>query len=190
MTRGADSELRVLEGGAAAADGDLVGEYLATLGGRSSATVDVYRRILGQLARWVEERPGGASGLRPELLTRTAVEDFLSELEARGHGSSHRAKAKSAISGFATWLGKEKGLLRKNPARGVEVPASQVLAPRRLSPDQRYVLKNLVEKEGSLRSEAIFALGYWAGCRVSDVSWLKVLDCHLGPKVGWLRVGQ
>ena len=160
MARGGESELRVLEGGAAAADGDLVGGYLATLGGRSPATVDAYRRILGQLARWIAERPGGASGLRPDLLTRTAVEGFLSGLEAKGHGPSHRAKAKSAISGFSVWLIEEKGLLRKNPTRGVEVPAMQVLAPRRLSPDQRYVLKNLVEKEGSARSAAIFALGY------------------------------
>ena len=52
------------------------------------------------------------------------------------------------------------------------------------------MLKNLVEKEGSLRSAAIFALGYWAGCRVSDVSWLKMEDCHVGPKVGWIRVGH
>ena len=181
--------LRVV-GGAEAERRDLIGEYLGTLGGRSASTVDAYRRILGQLAAWITERPGGASGLRPELLTRTAVEGFLSELEARGHGPSHRAKAKSAISGFATWLVEEEGLLRKNPARGVEVPAMQVLAPRRLSPDQRYVLKNLVEKEGSARSAAVFALGYWAGCRVSDVSWLKTEDCHVGPKVGWVRVGH
>jgi integrase len=66
----------------------------------------------------------------------------------------------------------------------------QVMAPRRLSPDQRYVLKNLVEREGSERSAAIFALGYWAGCRVSDVSWLAVENAHVGPKVGWLRVGH
>jgi site-specific recombinase XerC len=170
--------------------GDLIEEYLGTLGGRSGATVYAYGRVLRQLAAWVTERPGGASGFRPELLTRTAVEGFLSELDAKGHGTSHRAKAKSAISGFATWLIEEKGLLRKNPTRGVEVPAMQVLAPRRLSPDQRYVLKNLVEREGSPRSAAIFSLGYWAGCRVSDVSWLKAEDCHLGPKVGWLRVGH
>lgn len=93
--------------------------------------------------------PGGSDAFRPELFTRTAVEGFLSKLEARGHGTSHRAKAKSAISSFATWLVEEKGLLRKNPARGTEVPASQVLAPRRLSPDQRYVHKNLVEGEGA-----------------------------------------
>jgi integrase len=52
------------------------------------------------------------------------------------------------------------------------------------------VLKNLVEREGKARSEALFALGYWAGCRVSDASWLTVENAHLGPKVGWLRVGH
>ena len=181
--------LRAVEGAEASPE-DLVGEYLATLGGRSASTVDAYRRILRRLVAWIVERPGGGSGFRPELLTRTAVEGFLSDMEARGHGASHRAKAKSAISGFCVWLFEDRGLLRSNPTRGVEVPATQVLAPRRLSPDQRYVLKNLVEKEGGLRSAAIFALGYWAGCRVSDVSWLTLENCHVGPKVGWLKVGH
>jgi hypothetical protein len=45
-----------------------------------------------------------------------------------------------------------------NPARGVEVPPHQQLAPRVLSPDQRYVLRNLVERDGSRRSAALFAL--------------------------------
>ena len=181
--------LRVVEGAEAGPE-DLLGEYLATLGGRSASTVDAYGRILRRLAAWVAQRPGGASGFRPELLTRTAVEGFLSEMKAKSHGASHRAKAKSAISGFSVWLVEEKGLLRRNPTRGVEVAAMQVLAPRRLSPDRRYVLKNLVEKEWSARSAAVFALGYWAGCRVSDVSWLTLGNCHLGPKMGWIRVGH
>lgn len=122
-------ELRVV-GGGESARGDLVGEYLATLGVRSPTTVDAYSRGLRQFAAWIAERPGGFSGFRPELMTRTAVEGFLSELEARGHGASHRAKAKSAISGFCVWLVEEKGLLRRNPTRGLEVPATQVLAPR------------------------------------------------------------
>ena len=37
---------------------------------------------------------------------------------------------------------------------------------------------------------ALFALGYWAGCRVSEVSWLEMAHTHVGPKVGWLHVGQ
>lgn len=38
----------------------VVGEYLATLGGRSASMVDAYGRILRSLAGWVAERPGGA----------------------------------------------------------------------------------------------------------------------------------
>nr|WP_232331116.1 site-specific integrase [Thermoactinomyces sp. CICC 10521] len=64
------------------------------------------------------------------------------------------------------------------------------MAPRILTDDQRLVLRTLVERQGDLRSQAIFALGYWAGCRVSDVSWLKISDTHLTIKSGWLRVGH
>ncbi len=53
--------LRAVEGAEAGPE-DLVGEYLATLGGRSASTVDAYRRILRQLVAWIVERPGGASG--------------------------------------------------------------------------------------------------------------------------------
>jgi site-specific recombinase XerD len=170
--------------------GDLVEEYLQTLTGRSESTVEAYGRILRQLTTWVAERPGGMDGFRAELLTRTAVEGYLSDLAARGHGTSHRLRVKSAISGFCVWLIEEEGLLKRNPARGIEIPAQQLLAPRKLSPDQRYVLKNLVEREDSIRSEAIFALGYWAGCRVSDVSHLTVENAHIGPKIGWAKVGN
>ena len=41
---------------------DLVGEYLATLGGRSASTVDAYERTLRSLAGWVSGRPGGSGG--------------------------------------------------------------------------------------------------------------------------------
>lgn len=182
-------ELRVV-GEEEGVPGDLVGEYLATISGRSLATVEAYGRILRQLALWIGQRPGGGGEFRAELLTRTAVETYLSELGALGYSENHRAKVKSAISGFARWLVEDKELLRRNPASGVEIPPRQQLAPRVLSPDQRYVLRNLVERNGEARSAALFALGYWAGCRVSDVSWLKVDDTHLGPKVGWIRVGH
>lgn len=187
--RKAAPDLRVVEeqkGGSEV----LVAEYLQTISSRSAATVEAYGRILRQLTSWMSKKPGGSDTFRSELLTRTAVETYLSELGASGYSENHRAKVKSAISGFAQWLMEEKNLLRRNPARGVEIPPRQQLAPRMLSPDQRYVLKNLVERDGEARSAALFALGYWAGCRVSDVSWLKVEDTHLGPKVGWVRVGH
>lgn len=189
---GARSEPRNLRvvGETEADSENLVGEYLATFNGRSASTVEAYGQILRSLVVWVEERPGGSGGFRPELLTRTALESYLKELEERGYSTSHRSRVKSVASGFAGWLIEEKGMLGRNPARGVEVPAQPLLAPRRLSPDQRYILKNLVERDGKIRSEAIFALGYWAGCRVSDVSHLTVKNSYVGPKIGWLRVGH
>jgi len=50
-------------------------------------------------------------------------------------------------------------------------------------------LRTLVERADDPRGEARFALGYWAGCRVSDVAWLRAEHAHVGPKVGWLHVG-
>lgn len=114
---------------------DLLEEYLATIGGRSSATVESYGRILRQLTSWMSKKPGGSATFPPELLTRTAVETYLSELGASGYSENHRAKVKSAVSGFARWLIEEKEVLRRNPARGVEIPPRQQLAPRMLSPD-------------------------------------------------------
>lgn len=83
---------------------DLMGEYLATLGRRSVSTVEAYGRILRSLAGWVAERPGRSAGFRPELLTRTAVETYLKDLNARGYSVSHRSRVKSVASGFAGWL--------------------------------------------------------------------------------------
>jgi site-specific recombinase XerC len=84
----------------------------------------------------------------------------------------------------------EHGSLPRNPARGIVLPPQPLLAPRQLTPDQRFVLRTLVERERTPRSEAIFALGYWAGCRVSDIAWLRMDDAHVGSKIGWVRVGH
>lgn len=106
-----------------------------------------------------------------------------------GYSIAHRARVKSAVSGFARWLIEEKGILQRNPTRGLNIPPQPLLAPRQLSADQRYLLRNLIERDGAPRSEALFALGYWAGCRVSDVSWLRMEHTHVGFNLGWLHVG-
>ena len=168
----------------------LLSEYLWSLSGRSGGTVEAYARVLRQFRTWLAERPGSEGTFRPEQLTRTAVETYLAHLEAEGYSISHRARVKSAVSGFARWLIEEKGVLRRNPTRGVDIPAQPLLAPRQLSPDQRYVLRELVEDEDNPRGAALFALGYHAGCRVSDVAWLRTEHAHIGPKIGWLHVGH
>lgn len=164
-------------------------EYEAFLSGKTSSTVDAYLRVLRQVVQWIAQRPGSGGEFHPQLLTKTAMETYIAVLEANGYSIAHRARVKSAVSGFARWLIEEKGILQRNPTRGLNLPPQPLLAPRVLSADQRYILRHLIERDGSPRSEALFALGYWAGCRVSDVSWLLMEQTHISPKVGWLHVG-
>jgi site-specific recombinase XerC len=82
-----------------------------------------------------------------QQLTKAALQTYLTHLQSEGHSVSHCARVKSAVGGFARWLIEEKQLLRRNPARGVKLPPQPLLAPRELSPDQRYVLRNLVERK-------------------------------------------
>ncbi len=156
---------------------------------RNDATVDAYLRILRQFTEWVAKRPGHNKHFLPEYLTTTVAEGYLSFLKDQGYSISHRQRVKSVIKQFCQWLIDEKEALKRNPMRGIEINAQQTLAPRVLSPDQRFVLRNLVDKADELRGQALFALGYWAGCRVSDISHLLIEHTHVGPKVGWLHVG-
>ena len=168
-----------------------IDEYHQTrLAQKDAATVDAYLRILRQFTEWVAERPGHGKRFEPGQLTATAVELYVSSLKEQGYSVSHRMRVKSVISQFCQWLIEEKEALKRNPARGVEIKVQQTLAPRILSPDQRFVLRTLIEQDGDLRGKAIFALGYWAGCRVSDIAYLRLEYAHIGPKIGWLHVGH
>jgi site-specific recombinase XerD len=169
---------------------ELLAGYVQTISGKAGGTRAAYERILRQLTTWIAARPGAGGAFCPEHFTRTALETYLAQLAAAGYSVSHRARVKSAASGFARWLIEERGVLLRNPARGVDLPAQPLLAPRQLSTDQRYVLRSLVERADDRRGAAVFALGYWAGCRVSDVAWLRVEHAHIGPKLGWVHVGH
>jgi site-specific recombinase XerD len=67
--------------------------------------------------------------------------------------------------------------------------SSKPASPRALSPQQRTILQKLV-KQDDLRGQALFALGYWAGCRVVDLTHLLVEHTHVGGKRGWLHLGE
>jgi site-specific recombinase XerD len=169
---------------------ELLKEFILSLSGKAETTVDAYQRELRHFLNWISQRAGNSGPFdAQQQLTKTALQSYLTHLQSEGHSVSHCARVKSAVGGFARWLIEEKQLLRRNPARGVELPPQPLLAPRELSPDQRYVLRSLVERQEDARGEAIFALGYWAGCRISDVAWLRIEHLYIGPKVGWVHVG-
>jgi site-specific recombinase XerD len=162
----------------------------AWLNQKDAATIDAYRRILQQFVAWVVTLPGMAGQFLPAQLTTTVVERYLAVLKDQGYSVSHRIRVKTVLKQFCQWLIEERGLLQHNPTRGVEVHAQQMMTPRILSPDQRFVLCQITDRQADLRGKAIFALGYWAGCRVSDVAHLALEHTHVGPKVGWMRVGH
>jgi len=151
---------------------------------------DTYLRALRQFLTWLAQRPGNADGFAPEQFTFTAVESYLAHLDQQGHSRSHRVRVKAVLSSFATWLIAEQQGLPRNPTRGVTLPPQPVQAPRLLASDQRYVLRSLVERADDPRGSALFALGYWAGCRVSDIAWLRLADTHVNSRTGWLCVGH
>jgi site-specific recombinase XerD len=156
---------------------------------KNPSTIDVYQRVLRDFLLWLDSRLGHAS-FHLDQLTRTSVEMYITSLEEAGYSVSHRTRVKSVLSSFCQWLIDEYGLLRRNPVRGLELPTQQVLAPRILSEEQRSILRTSVEQAEDLRGEALFALGYWAGCRVSDLAHLLLIHAHVGPKIGWLHVGH
>jgi len=165
-------------------------EYIrAELRGKNEATLDAYLRILRQVTAWVAHLPGSEGNFHPKFLTNTAFGDYMDELKDQEYSTSHLERVKTVVNGFANWL-IAQGELRANPTRGITVAPQALLAPRELHKDQRVVLRNLVERARNLRGTALFALGYWAGCRVSDVSYLLMEHTHVGPKVGKLHVGH
>ena len=160
----------------------------ACLSTKDPGTVDAYQRALRDFLLWLTESSGQAT-FPFDQMTRICVERYFFHLEETGYSVSHRTRSKSVLNDFCQWLIDEHSLLKRNPVRGVEVPAEQVLAPRVLDKDQRSILQTLIEQANDLRGEALFALGYWAGCRVSDFAHLLMEHTHVGPKVSWLHVG-
>ncbi len=148
----------------------------------------MYRRILHQFTQWVEKRVGQAHRFSPEQITTLLVEQYLEDLERLAYSPSHCTRAKSVISQFCQRVVEEKGILRHNPARGVTAETPQPRAPRMLTPTQRSIFLNLVKQEDR-RGKALFALGYFVGCRVTDIVELQIGDLHVGPKSGWLHLG-
>jgi site-specific recombinase XerD len=161
----------------------------ACLSQKNPSTVDVYQRVLRDFLLWLAECTGSSPSPFHQL-TRTTVEMYLDALERIGYSGSHRIRVKSVLNSFCQWPIDEHGLLKRNPARSLEIPAQQTLAPRVLSREQRIILRILVEQAEDVRGEALFALGYWAGCRVSDVAHLLMEHTHVGPKIGWVHIGH
>lgn len=156
------------------------------LAAKDPATIDAYTRVLRFFLTWLAQKPGNYNQFHPKALTSVALQTYINTLKSY----SAKKQARAALSGFCRWLVEDKQLLDRNPTGRVHIPPQALLAPKILSEDQRYTIKDLVEREADSRGKAAFALGYWAGCRVSDVSWLQREHTHLTTKAGHVTVGH
>src|SRR6266702_5697782 len=118
----------------------LLSEYEQFLAGKAQGTREAYLRTVRQLIGWVAQLPGHGGQFQPSQLTQITVEKYLAHLEQEGLSLHHRARVKSPISNFAQFLIEEKGLLQRNPTRGIDLPPLPLTAPRVLSGEQRSTL--------------------------------------------------
>jgi site-specific recombinase XerD len=116
-------------------------------------------------------------------VTETAVRGYLDSLKQAGRAPRTRSKALSGLRRFCQWA-MDEGCLRRNPARAMERPTVVAVAPTELSEKQRFVLKQFIEQRGSRRFAAIFALGYWAGLRISEIATLRIDQCQVNQRAG------
>ena len=84
---------------------------------------------------------------------------------------------------FFGWLA-ENGHLNANPARKVKQLRKQELAPKGLERSQVRKLLREVELRTDIRSQAIFNLFLFTGCRVSDLVRLDLNDLMIGVRSG------
>ncbi len=160
--------------------------FARALGGKDPKTVAAYVGTLRDFIAWLAQRPGG-SPFAVGLVTETAITTYLHHLEVAQKAPRTRSRALSALHRFCRWA-VDEGLLRRNPASAVERPTVGALAPTELTPDQRYVLKTLVERADSPRTTAVFALGYWAGLRISEVAALQADHCVVNQRSGTITI--
>ena len=168
----------------------LIDEYEQFLSGKAQGTTEAYLRTVRHLIEWVAQRLDNNGSFQPQQLTQTTVKKYLTHLEQEGLSLNHRVRVKSTISNFAQFLIEEKGLLQRNPTRGIDLPPLPLPISQELSAQQRLILHLLVKQANDPRGAALFALGYWAGCRVSEASRLQMAQTHVGPEVGWLHMGH
>lgn len=167
-------------------DPEIFQDFAQSLAARDPKTIRAYLSVLRGFVQWLSDQPGG-DPFSPEIITETAVNGYLNYLKGKKRAPSTRSQALTALRRFCRWaIG--KGYMNHNPASQITRPTVVNMAPRELTPEQRYVLKNRVEAEQSPRQSAIFALGYWAGLRISEVAQLQLEQCSVNQRNGHITI--
>jgi site-specific recombinase XerD len=167
-------------------DPESLRSFASSLSRRDETTIAAYLSTMRDLVAWLATCPDGAP-FNPKTLTVTALQAYFDHLTATGRAPRTQARALTAITRFCKWA-IDNGLMSRNPAHQIERPTVPTISPTELSPEQRIILKTLVERHESCRLSAIFALGYWAGMRISEVASLQIDRCTLSQRSGTITI--
>lgn len=139
--------------------------------GREESTAKAYRDRLGWFGEWL-----AAVDVRLEEVTRDTVEQWISDMRARGISPKHRANCVGAVRCFFSWLADERGALPRNPLarfRPMKIPKKlpQVL-------EVSDVLR-LIDAARTPRERVIVELFYGSGIRKAELLGLDLPDVDL-----------
>ena len=157
--------------------------YLLVEKGLSQKTLEAYSRDIGKYRNFLAENK----------ITAFAEEDtpfilkHLILLRELGLGARSRARHLVAIRGLYRFLHQEK-ILRRNPAKLIDLPKTSLKLPHVLSKDEIELLLEAPDtsKPLGVRDAAMLELLYAAGLRVSELINLKLQDINL--EAGFVRI--
>lgn len=149
----------------------LLEEWLLGLAvaGRSPATLQVYRRHIGQLTRWLSARDR-------TLLSATATDlrEYLADMARRGLSPDTLRSAYSYIHALYAWLVRE-GELLASPLQGIPRPRSPERVVRALSPDDvRRLLQACGKGAMGARDQALVLVLYDTGLRANELLSMRI----------------
>jgi integrase/recombinase XerC len=146
------------------------------------ATLRAVAGDLRKFARWFTT--ANHEPYSSERVTTRDVSDFREYLRREKNQSVATVnRSLCSTRKYLGWLA-ARGHLPANPARAVKELHRQPLAPKGLDRSQVRKLMREVELRGDIRSNAIFSMFLYTGCRVGDLVSLALHDLMLGERSG------
>lgn len=137
---------------------------------------------LRKFAKWFTE--SNREPLTFERVTARDIADCREHLRRDlGQATATVNRCLITLRRFFGWL-TENGRLSNNPAKKVKQLRKQELAPKGLERSQVRKLLREVELRQDIRSQAIFNMFLFTGCRVSDLVGLEFNDLMIGVRSG------
>jgi len=168
--------------------------FVRSLTAAAPATVDAYRRDVGDFVTWAER----ASIDTPAAVDRRTLRRYLAYLGTRQFAKRSIARKASSLRRYFGWLTRT-GAIASDPSAGLSAPSGAGRLPRVLRADELTALLDeppaAVDhdpEEVRLRDDAVLELLYGSGLRVSEVCGLRPGDVDLrsGTVMVWGKGGK